>query len=144
MEPNKIRLNIFYVDYLLNPLMGGADDDEACEKYKGVAVETKEQFRAVIRDELTPFFYNFMNETNQAKAKLALSYALSKNDTNFRSIFGPALLPFKIPQDSRGFFACMWEEFFEGEDYHLDDLDQYKAFIDVEEPWRREFGMMSE
>jgi len=128
-------VNPHFLDEFLVPITGLADDNEAIEHYKDVELRTEAQYKAVIRETLVEHFHS-LEEVVKKKAKLALSYYLTKPAVDFVGVFESLLPPFDLPPNARDFFVWLWEELFIGESYELADVDSYKVVADMYEPLR--------
>ena len=129
------QVNPWFLDDLMSPISGLADDDDAVMYYRQMNVDSEEKFRAIIREKFVVYYYA-LDEQKQEKAKLALSFYLSKPEFNFESVFDACLPPFDPPKDARDFFVWLWEELFPGENYVISDLKSYKIVPDIYEPNR--------
>ncbi|MCC0566090.1 hypothetical protein HN020_15355 [Brevibacillus borstelensis] len=128
-------VNPHFLDLFLRPLTGLADDDEAIAYYKEIELLTEEQYKAVIRETLVEHFNN-LEEVEQRKSKLALSYYLTEAEIDFERVFYSLLPPFDAPSNARDFFVWLWEELFDGESFELKDAESYKVVADMYEPLR--------
>lgn len=128
-------VNPFFLDVLLGPITGLADDDEAVQHYEKIELCSEEQYKAVIRDILvTP--YNGLDEEKKEKAKLALSYYLSRQEVDFQRVFDSCLPPFDPPPHARDFFAWLWDVLFPNESFLVSDSETYRVVADIHEPNR--------
>lgn len=128
-------VNPHFLDVFLGPITGLADDNESIEYYKDVELRTEAQYKAVIKETLVEHFHN-LEEVVKKKAKISLSYYLTKPAVDFERVFYSLLPPFDAPSDPRDFFVWIWEELFIGESYKLADVDSYKVVADMYEPLR--------
>jgi len=126
-------VNPYFLNDLMSPITGLADDDNAIKYYSNLNINTEEKFRSIIKDLFLPYYENLDN-TKKQKSKLALSYYLSKADYDFERVFESCLPPFDPPSNARNFFLWLWEELFNGEDYLIKDLKSYKVVLDIHEP----------
>lgn len=128
-------VNPYFLLDLLGPITGRGDDDEEVEKYKYIDSSDETHYKIIIK-EIFVDYYLGLTKHNQGKAKLALSYYLSKSDLDFERIFESCLPPFDPPNDPRDFFVWIWEALFNGESYEIDPSEKYKIVADVNEPNR--------
>ena len=126
-------VNPYFLNDLMSPITGLADDDNAIKYYSNLNINTEEKFRSIIKDLFLPYYEN-LDHTKKQKSKLALSYYLSKADYDFERVFESCLPPFDPPSNARNFFLWLWEELFNGEDYLIKDLKSYKVVLDIHEP----------
>lgn len=125
-------VNPYFLNKLLSPITGIADDDEVVMYYQNMNLN-EVQYRIIIREQLKPYF-DGCSEIVKQKSKLTLSYYLSKNDYDFEDVFESCLPPFDPPENARDFFVWLWEELFGNEDYKISDLESFKEVPDVYEP----------
>jgi hypothetical protein len=123
------QVNPWYLHKPLGPLVGGADDDEAVEKYKSFDANDACAVRFLIRELIVPHVARF-DDAGIARIKLAMRYYLTKRDSKWDRVFNSILPPFGAPRDPRDFFVWIWEECFPGEDFHLNNLDEYEVVAD--------------
>lgn len=128
-------VNPYFLDELLSPLTGLADDDGAVEHYRHIELNSEDQYKSVIKDTLIEPFNN-LDEERKQKSKLALSYYLTKQKCNFERVFNSCLPPFHPPEDARDFFIWLWESLFPGESYIVSDSETYKVVPNIYEPNR--------
>jgi len=128
-------VNPYFLHELLAPLAGLADDDHAVETYRELNPNDANQVRGVIRRDLVPHFHA-LDERAKKRARLALSYYLSKNSADFTRVFESSLPPFDPPDDARMFFVWLWEELFPSESFELSDLEAFREVPDIHEPNR--------
>jgi hypothetical protein len=126
-------VNIYFVTALLNPLTGGADDDEEVALYRETDPDNEQQMRTVIRDRLKPYFKRFDVKSAEI-AKASLQYLLSDRSTDFLRLYGSCLLPISPPSEPRHFFEWLWNELFDGREYKLISLDECRIDNDVHAP----------
>jgi hypothetical protein len=128
-------VNPHFLDVLLRPLIGLADDDEATAHFSTLDPDSAEQVRHVIRTTLAPAYVSLPEEMREP-CKTALAYYLSRPDTDFERIFDACLPPFSAPQTPRDFFVWLWRELFGEEDYTRCVADGFREIDDIEEPNR--------
>ncbi|MGH2767380.1 MAG: hypothetical protein ACRDIF_00250, partial [Actinomycetota bacterium] len=117
-------VNSFFVDRLLGPLWGLADDDEAVAAYRAFDPNNEAKVRELIRSELKPYFVRW-NPGAQQIARDSLRYWLSFRPHELEGIFDSMLPPFPSPDPPELLFVLLWEELFGPEDYHLDDPSEF-------------------
>jgi hypothetical protein len=128
-------VNQYFLSELLNPLIGGADDDELYSALRNLNVNNEMVIKKLIRENLHQYFKQKPDAYKEA-AKRALSYYLTTNKADFERIFNSALTPLDTPDNSQLFFQWIWEVFWEGEDYNILDVSSYKETDDIREPIR--------
>ena len=128
-------VNPIFLYQFLYPLMGLGDDDEAMKYYLDIDLCTEEQYKVIIRENLVDDF-NHLNEEIKEKAKLALSYYLSKPEIDFDRVFDSLLPPCDLPENSRDFFVWLWEELYGDESYKISEFEIFKVVEDIYEPLR--------
>lgn len=126
-------VNPYFLLDLLGPITGRGDDDVVVEKYRLVNFSDETQYKIII-DELFVDYFQSLSEENKSKAKLALSYYLSRSELDFERLFESCLPPFDPPKNARDFFVWLWEALFNEEDYIIDPNEVYKIVTDVHEP----------
>lgn len=129
------NVNPYFLHELLAPLTGLADDDSAVETYRGLDSNDSSKVRQIIRRVLLPHFSQ-LRPPGKERAKLALSYYLSKPAADFARVFDSCLLPFAPPDDVRLFFVWLWEELFPSESYEQPNLTAFREVPDPYEPTR--------
>lgn len=135
---NKIVVNDAFLDSLI--YMFGGDDDNKYEYYKALNMKTEEDYKKIIKNEITVYFNNQHNQIKD-KIKKALAYYLSKTGYDFERVFYSCLPSFDIPSSENGklFFKWIWEELFGSENYLVTNLGDYEEISD----WQ-EIGRMNE
>jgi hypothetical protein len=128
-------VNPYILRDLLSPITGRGDEDEVVEKYKLVDFSDETQYKVIINDLFVDYFQTLSKE-KKAKAKLALSYYLSRSEFDFERVFESCLPPFDPPRNVRDFFVWIWEALFNKENYNIDPNEVYKIVADVHEPNR--------
>ncbi len=128
-------VNPYFLHELLAPLTGLADDDSAVEAYREVDPNDSRKVREIVRRVLLPHYVDLTSEAKE-RAKLALSYYLSKPLADFARVFDSCLLPFAPPDDPRLFFVWLWAELFPSESYELPSLGAFREIPDIHEPNR--------
>lgn len=129
------KVNPVFIDYLLNPLVGGADSDEETLKYRNVDPNDEIAIKMIIKSVLKPEFEQQPNAFKEASKK-ALSYYLTTDKINFGRVFNSNLLAFDHPTNPKDFFYWIWEIFFGEEDYIIKDIEDYIEYNDIYEPLR--------
>lgn len=128
-------VNPYFLNDLMSPITGLADDDEAVSYYNSLNISSEEQYRSIIREVFIEYFSS-LDKQKKDKTKTALSFYLSKQDSDFERVFESCLPPFDPPTDVRDFFVWLWEELFKGESYIISDMESYKIVPDIHEPNR--------
>ena len=128
-------VNPYFLQTLVEPFTGLADDDEAVRTYVDLDPNDEQRMRAIIRDSIVPHATSLSVDAAE-RVKLAYRYYHSKSDSDFGRVFYSNLPPFNAPDDPRNFFLWIWEECFPGQDFHLNGLDQYVENRDIKEPMR--------
>ncbi|WP_130615774.1 hypothetical protein [Cohnella abietis] len=93
------------------------------------------QYKIIINELFVEYFQSLSKE-NKSKAKLALSYYLSRSELDLERLFDSCLPPFDPPKNARDFFVWLWEALFNDEYYTIDPNEVYKIVKDVHEPNR--------
>lgn len=110
-----ITVNPIYIDEVLSPLIGGADDEASIDDYGYYKSDIEEDVKSLAKDVLLPDFKK-QKERLQDVTKNTLAYYLTyPGKVNFESIFNSLLLPIETPVNTQQFFQWIWEVFFEGE-----------------------------
>ncbi|OJW38216.1 MAG: hypothetical protein BGO54_21835 [Sphingobacteriales bacterium 46-32] len=110
-----ITVNPIYIDEVLGPLIGGADDEASIDDYGYYKSDIEEDVKSLAKDVLLPDFKK-QKERLQDVTKNTLAYYLTyPGKVNFESIFNSLLLPIETPVNAQQFFQWIWEVFFEGE-----------------------------
>lgn len=106
-----MKINQFSKDFesLLDPLSGGADDDEECAKYGDVDCNNEEQIKSVIRDRLIPSF-NVLSYDKKIKLISEMRNHLSNKESDFDRLFYAGLPPIDAPNNPRLFFVWLLDE----------------------------------
>lgn len=129
----KVDVNPSFVDSLLDPLIGLADDDDAVEYYWDLNPNDETAVRSIIRETLRPEFERW-DDKSRAKAKLALQYMLSFRREWCESIWNNGLIPFDAPDNPCLFFEWLWRELFGDEPYELNDKKAFNVVPDIHAP----------
>ena len=99
-----ITVNPVYVNYVLDPLTGGADNEESLEIYGHYRPDEEVDVKKLASDVLLSE-YKKKKEILQRVIKDSLAYYLSYPDKiNFESIFNSLLLPLDTPKNGGLFF----------------------------------------
>jgi len=109
-----ITVNPIYIDYVLDPLVGGADNDEAMDKYGHYNSDDENDVKLLAKEVLLPRFLKQPTRL-QTAIKNSLAYYLVYPKQNFEAIFNSMLTSIETPTNSRIFFQWIWEVFFDGE-----------------------------
>jgi hypothetical protein len=129
------RVNPYFVDSLLRPWSGLADDDDEIDRYAWVDPNDESTIRRVIVQDVVPYVARWDDE-GRAKTKLALQFALTfATDWFFERSFDSCLPPFEAPTPARRLFELAWEELFGDEDCRLPgSKSDYEINDDLMEP----------
>jgi hypothetical protein len=128
-------VNPYFLNDLMSPITGLGEDDEAVSFYGEMGIISEDQYRKIINEKFVDY-YKSLDKDKQQKLKIALSYYLSKPDSDFERVFESCLPPFDPPANARDFFVWIWEELFKQESYMISDLKSYKVVPDIHEPNR--------
>lgn len=127
------QVNIHFVTALLDPLVGGADDDAEVARYRRLDPDNEKDVRDVIRNRLKPHFERF-DEASKEMATRSLQYFLSKGHTDLARLYDSCLLPIAAPSDPRRFFVWLWEELFGNLPFRVENLSQFQENNDIHGP----------
>lgn len=118
-----ITVNPVYIDYVLNPITGGADSAESIDTYGFYNSDVEEDVKKLASEVLLPEFKR-QKQILQEAVKHSLAYYLTYPKQDFERIFDSLLLPLDTPTNARLFFQWIWEVFFDGEskDYIKDAI----------------------
>lgn len=70
----------------MSPITGLGDDDDVVGFYGDMGIISDDQYRK-IKNEKFVDYYKSLDKDKQQKSKIALSYCLSKPDSDFERIF---------------------------------------------------------
>jgi hypothetical protein len=126
-------VNPYFFIELLGPFVGMADVDDQVETYRNINPDSEEEIKKIILDILKPHF-DSLHETKKGKCKETLSYYLTTSKIDFDGLFASYLLPFDPPSIPKLFFTWLWEVLFEGENYVMENPDQFVEKKDVYDP----------
>lgn len=130
-----ITVNPVYIDEVLSPLIGGADDESTIEIYGHYRSDEESDIKELARDVLLPEFKK-QKPILQDAVKNTLAYYLTyPKKVNFESIFNSLLLPLDTPSNARVFFQWIWEAFFPGESKEYIKNEIVKEDFDVNAPY---------
>jgi hypothetical protein len=129
----KITVNSEWLDALLDPLAGGADDDAEVLHFQSFDPNDEAAVRAVIRERLVPYFRR-MNAESVERIELTYRYYLQKPNYPWEHILPGLLIPFEAPRNPRDFFVWLLDECFPNHDWTLSDPDSYEEVRDIDEP----------
>ena len=125
---------MYFVGKFLDPLVGGADDDDMVRHYENYDPNDEQRMRQIIRREIYVRFSGW-NTRGKRIGKETLRYALTTRESNyFERTFNSVLPPFPPPDDARLFFVWIWEELFGPEAYEIKDLSGYVENNDLHAP----------
>jgi hypothetical protein len=127
------QVNIHFVRALLDPLVGGADDDAEVARYRPLDPDKESGVRDVIRTRLKPYFDRFDVDSKEM-ARRSLQYFLSNPHTDFARVYDSNLLPIAAPSDPRKFFVWLWQELFGDEPFGVEDLGEFQENNDIHGP----------
>ncbi len=131
-----LKVNVYFIEDLLNPLIGLADIDEEQKKYIDFDANNEDLSKKIIISVLKPY-YNEKSLKYKSLSKRSLAFYLNTYDHSFfEEIFNSNLLPFDPPDKGKEFFIWIWEVYFGGESYNIEDLSLYKEINDLYEPNR--------
>lgn len=109
-----ITVNPVYINYLLIPLIGGADNEEEIIKFSKFDLNNKEDVEALSKEYLLKEFYQQRVEL-QREVQNALAYYLINDKLDFESHLDSLLLATRTPENSKLFFKLIWQNFFGNE-----------------------------
>lgn len=132
-------INLQFIDAMLGPLVGGANDKTQVEQYRNFNANNEYLVKAVIAETLKPRFDS--RPTRYKKGvKNALAYALLLDEFDFNGVFRNNHIAFNPPADPRKFFLWTWEILFLEEPIRFDaGLRNAPVVRDLNEPlhWGR-------
>lgn len=132
-------VNLQFIDALLGPLVGSADDDAQRDRYRNVNADNEYHVKAVIAETIKPRLDNRPWRYRTA-ARNALAYALLQPDFDFATVYANNRIAFPPPLTARLFFVWLWEILFLEEPLRLDpEYRQAPITRDFNEPlqWGR-------
>ena len=129
----KISVNSLWIDSLLDPLIGGADDDDEVLHFRSLDPNDEAAVRAVIRERLVPYFRR-MNAESVERIERAYRYYLHQPNFPWDHMFPGLLIPFLPPRNPKDFFVWLLDECFPTHDWSLNDPDSYEEVRDIDEP----------
>jgi len=112
-------INLQFIDAVLGPLVGSANDPAQLERYRNFNPDNEFHVKAVIAETLKPRFDNRPDRYKKA-VKHALAYALLLDDFDFTSIFINSRIAFQPPAVIRNFFLWTWQILFLEQPVRLD------------------------
>lgn len=127
------NVNPYYIHALLAPLTGLADDENSVRDFSIIDSDNEHQMKQIIRLYLKPYFLRFDGQSKEI-SKLSLRYYLTKADSDLGRIYDSCLLPFESPSEPRLFFKWLWEELFNGENFWLENIDEFIENKDIHAP----------
>lgn len=122
------QVSIQYIEELLSPLIGEADNDNFFNKYVDYSYDLDGNDVKIVKEillsEISPY-WNTKDDCSKNRMKKSLSYYLTTNKVNFGRLYDSNLLPFNHPDNPRDFFVWLWEILFPEESYLIEDLSNY-------------------
>jgi hypothetical protein len=79
-------------------------------------------------------YFERTSDTYKKSLKRTLSYYLTTNRIDFDRLYDNRLVAFEPPADPRDFFLWIWQILFPGEDYRIEDVENYSETEDINEP----------
>lgn len=125
-----MHVNPFFLDTLLTPLVGLADDDDSVSAYGEIDLDDKSQAARIAQEVLVPFFRSLGPEVRK-NIDNTYRYYLTKSDTKWHRVYDSALLPFRAPKDPRSFFLIAYQECFGTTFSALDDIGNVEVRADA-------------
>ncbi len=102
--------NEYYLERLLEPWIGLADDDDAIIEYKSVDPNNEHEMKSIILADLGPHLAAKSAE-DRLRIMSALREALLTNGIDFGRLHEANLPPFKHPKNPRDLFQWIWDIF---------------------------------
>jgi hypothetical protein len=118
--------NSYFLSYLVGPL-NTVSDDEANTVQSG---DDAVSIRKLISQYVCPGF-DLLADQSQEDCKNALRYFLTTKTAPFESILDDQQeWPIESPSEPSLFFIWIWDELFPGQDYRLENLEQWEVCKD--------------
>lgn len=127
------QVNKHFLNYIITPLIGSADDDEMVDQYSDLDPNNESAVKAVLDQTVKADFFS-RSENFIAQSKLALSYYLTTDKIDFGLFFNSLLIAFDHPDNPKDFFVWVWQVLFGEEKYVLKDWKEYTKYDNWEEP----------
>lgn len=118
------QFSLQYIDLLLEPLVGLADDDNEVAKYSNINSHSSEEFKQIINQILKPH-YELLDQPSKEMAQGSLRYFLGRPDTDFERIYYSNLMPLDAPHPARMFFVWLWEVLFDQQNWEDNGLPEF-------------------
>lgn len=90
-----------------------ADDDELCVQYEQLKGSSGQFAHELVEYRIVPYFRR-LDTASQAKAELALRYALNSSAFPYEQMLSALLIPIEMIGDPKDFVAQIWERCFGG------------------------------
>ena len=130
-----ITVNPIFINEVLSPLIGGADNEADLDKYGHYRSDYEDDVKQMALKVLLPEFIN-QKEILQSAVKNSLAYYLIySGKVDFESIFNSLLLPIETPRNAKLFFQWIWEVFFPGEFKEYIENEVVMENFDVNAPF---------
>jgi hypothetical protein len=126
-------VNPYFINVLLAPLAGLADDVDAVNHFNNLDPNDEPSVKKIIRSLIVPYSKDLSTQCVD-RVRLAYMYYLSIEKLNFERVFESVLPPFDPPDDPRKFFVWIWDECFPGEPFRIEKAEDYKVKVDINEP----------
>ena len=105
----------------------GVPDEEQQKIYESGKAYTEAVLRDVFRRIVKPEFDGWRTD-DRARCKDSFRYFLTTKDAPFARICATLQeSPFPTPPDPYQLFVWLWEELFPGEDFHIDNPEEWKV-----------------
>jgi hypothetical protein len=118
--------NSYYLDYLVGPLNVVSDEEVSDVKSGDDAESISEIIRCFVRPE-----FELLTAQSQEDCKNSLRYFLSTKNAPFRKILSDQQeSPIGLPTDPSQFFIWIWDVLFPGEDYQIENPEQWDVCKD--------------
>jgi hypothetical protein len=128
------KINLQFLDDVLGPLIGGADDDEQIERYRNFDSKNEYLVKDIIAKTIKPRF-DQRSDLYKNAVKKALAYSLLTDSVDFERVYDSNLIAFNAPSNPRDFFFWIWEVLFFEEPVALEEnVASYEIVRDWREP----------
>lgn len=128
-----MHVNEIFIDYIMGPLAGSAQNEEQCRQYGDIDVNDEAAVKAAIHDAIKAKF-DLQPVEFKILAKTSLAYYLTTDKVSFEKIFDSLSMAFQRPKNAKSFFIWVWEVLFGSERYELKNWKYYEVVDDMEEP----------